>query len=95
MANTQRKTPHGNETPRRPGNMGGQGMGQGRGMNPGEAHAVSTPGGQPGQREEPNTQSPPNKPGQYDENDQKGGDRSDRAAHRGATGERDTADERA
>ena len=79
------------ETPHRPGNMGGQGMGQGRGMNPGEAHAVVAPGGQPGQREEPKTQSPPNKPGQYDGNDQKGGDRSDRAAHSGATGERSTS----
>ena len=55
--------------------MGGQGMGQGRRMNPGEAHAVSTPGGQPGQPEEPNTQSPPNKPGQYEKTTRKAGDR--------------------
>ena len=32
------------ETPNNPGRIGGQGMGQGRGMNPGEAHSVSTPG---------------------------------------------------
>lgn len=44
------------ETPNSPGKIGGQGMGQGRGMNPGEVH------------------EPP-----QSENDQKGGDRSDRA----------------
>ena len=32
------------ETPNSPGQMGGQGMGQGRGMNPGEAHSVSDAG---------------------------------------------------
>jgi len=47
------------------GHFGGQGMGQGRGMNPGEVHE-DRPGGQPGQAEEPNTQTPPNKPGQYE-----------------------------
>ena len=47
--------------------VGGQGMGQGRGMNPGEVHDRPEPG---------------------DDNTQKGGDRSNRAAHSGATGER-------
>jgi hypothetical protein len=49
--------------------IGGQGMGQGRGMNPGEIRT----------------------PGDGEQNDQKGGDRSGRAAHSGATGERGTS----
>ena len=48
------------------GHLGGQGMGQGRGMNPGEVHNETKPGGQPGQAEEPNAETPPNKPGQYE-----------------------------
>ena len=50
--------------------VGGQGMGQGRGMNAGEVH----------HRDE--SAHP------RDDNDQKGGDRSNRAAQSGATGER-------
>ena len=49
------------------GQVGGQGMGQGRGMNAGEIHDATKPA---------------------DLNDQKGGDRSNRAAISGATGER-------
>ena len=49
--------------------VGGQGMGQGRGMNAGEIH-----------------DSPGNAAGE--DNNQKGGDRSNRAAQSGATGER-------
>jgi len=61
MANNQR-----HQAERRPvGKVGGQGMGQGRGMNPGEVHHSGT--------------------------NQKGGDRSDRAAVSGATGEKSTS----
>jgi hypothetical protein len=47
------------------GHIGGQGMGQGRGMNPGEVQR-KRPGVQPGQAEEPHTQTPPDKPGQFE-----------------------------
>ena len=51
-------------------NVGGQGMGQGRGMNAGEVHHAD-------ESTDPS-----------DDNQQKGGDRSNRAAQSGATGER-------
>lgn len=70
MATSKRKSAARSSTGTAAPHVGGQGMGQGRGMNAGEVHRGhnATSGGS--------------------DNDQKGGDRSNRAAQSGATGER-------
>lgn len=69
MANSKTKSAERSSTGTAAPHVGGQGMGQGRGMNAGEVHRG-------------------NDATSADGNDQKGGDRSNRAAQSGATGER-------
>ena len=92
MANTQRKTRHGNETTRRPGKHAQSGHRPGprnesrRGTCGVDTRAVS-----PASRRNPTRSRRRTSRVGPTENDQKGGDRSDRAAHSGATGERSTS----
>ena len=90
MANTRRNA-HQESKPHRPERLGGQGMGQGRGMNPARRtpwrrQAASPVSARNQRRSRRRTSRDMN-----DGNDQIGGDRSGRAAHSGATGERSTS----